>query len=312
MLTGRTIIVAAALPAIIGFSPAPSAAQSNISAAARAFSLGQQAELAGDYRGASEHYELADRTVPSPEALRSAAKTRLKAGDEAMAATHAEALARRYSDEKSREVADELLEELRPKLARVSLTCTPACGAIVDGGAIGVDEADVHVFYIEPGRHTIGAVYGTGDTQQERVEAAAGKTVSLTMVAPTQPAADVTVAAPPTVRRDAPPSRGLPRAWFIGSAVVTAALAGVSIWSGLDVLDRKTDYERDPTQERLDEGQRLQTRTNILWGVTGVAAIATGFIAWKTRWSKAEQPPRSVGIAPTAGGAILVFEGGFR
>jgi hypothetical protein len=312
MLKGRTfILVAAIVPCIAVFAATPCAAQSNnIAAAARAFSLGQEAELAGNYRLACEHYELADRTVPSPEALRSAAKTRLKAGDEAMAATHAEALARRYSDEKSHKVAEEILKVLRPKLARVSLSCTPRCGAVADGGAVGIDESESHVFYVEPGRHTIGAGFASGDMQQEVVDAVAGKSVSLTMSARADAEAD---ADQPTLEASAaPPSRGISRVWFFASAAVTVALGGVTIWSGLDVLDRKDAYEADPTRAKLQDGRDRELRTNVLIGVTAAAAVATGFVAWRTRWSSSpERPSSTVGFAPTQGGAIVVFERGF-
>lgn len=312
MLKGRTfILVAAIAPCIAGIAATPSAAQSNnIAAAARAFSLGQEAELAGNFRLACEHYELADRTVPSPEALRSAAKTRLKAGDEAMAATHAEALARRYSDEKSQKVADEILKVLRPKLARVSLSCTPECGAVADGGAVGIDQSETHVFYVEPGRHTIGAGFASGDMQQEVVDAVAGKEIELSMSGrlDTKAAGDA-----PTLEATAPrPARGISRGWFFVSAGLTVALGGATVWSGLDVLDRKDAYEANPTRARLDDGRDRELRTNILIGATAAAAVATAFVAWRTRWSSPERPSSTVGIAPTSGGAIFVFERGFQ
>ncbi len=307
----------AATAAVVEASPC--AAQSSVAAAAKAFSLGQQAELAGDFRAASEHYELADRMVPSPEALRSAVKTRLKAGDDAIAATHAEALARRYRDERSREIAADLLKGLRPKLARVSLSCTPSCGALADGGAIGVEQATEHIFYLEPGQHTIAADFGAAGSRRQIVEAQAGKTLSVDLEAPGQAAAAVTTDPGADVQVDGASSRssGLSRGWFVASAAVTVGLAGATIWSGLDVLDRNDEYERDPTRARLEDGQRAERRTNILLGATAAAAVTTGLIAFFTRWSPAggeakSAPPATLSVAPVGGGAVLLFEGGFR
>ena len=299
--------------ACLGLCPVlPAAAQPNIAAAAKAFSLGQQAELAGDHRAAAEHYELADRMVASPEALRSAMRARLKTGDEAMAATHAESLERRYSDEKSRQVASETLGSLRPKLARVSLTCTPACGVVVDGGARGVDEAPAHVFYLEPGRHTIGAGFGSGGTQQEMVDAQAGKSTNLTLAAP-EPAALTGSPAAELDGADDRPRGGLPRGWFIASAAITVVLAGATAVSWRNVLDKNSKYEAAPTQDGLDEGRRAEKQTNVLLLATGAAALGTGLIAVWTRWSSGERASAStVGIAPSAGGAVVVLGGHFR
>ena len=298
---------------VVSLGVAPATAQSNIAAAAKGFSLGQQAELAGNHRAASEHYELADRMVPSPEALRSAARARQKAGDDAMAATHAEALQRRYTDEKSREVAQEILTDLRPKLARVTLACTRACGVVVDGGAIGVEEARDHVFYVEQGRHTIGADFGDNVTEQEVFEAQAGKSASLSIAPPEAESASASTSVDLTSPSRVPPSKGIGRGWFIASAAVTVGLAGASLWSGLDVLSKNDEYERDPTKARLDAGQSAELRTNILIGATAVAAVATGVIAWKTRWSSPKREQAStLGLVPSDGGALVVLGGHFQ
>lgn len=314
---GRALLLAAVAATATVVGATSGAAQSSVAAAAKAFSLGQQAELAGDFRAASEHYELADRMVPSPEALRSAVKTRLKAGDAAIAATHAEALARRYRDERSQEIAADLLKGLRPKLARVSLSCTPTCGALVDGGAIGVEEATEHIFYLEPGQHTVAADFGAAGSRRQVVDARAGKTIAVDLDAPQQAAAAVTTDPGADVQVGASSARssGLSRAWFVAGAAVTVGLAGATIWSGLDVLDRNDQYEQEPTRARLEDGQSAERRTNILLGATAAVAVGTGVIALFTRWSsaggEAEAAP-ALGVAPVEGGAVLVFEGGFR
>jgi hypothetical protein len=321
MLKG-TAVCALVAAAYVGLSgPSPAAAQPNMPAAAKAFSLGQQAELAGDHRAASEHYELADRMVPSAEALRSAARARLRAGHEAVAATHADALERRYSDEKSKQVASEILESLRPVLARVSLTCTPACGVVVDGGAIGVEDAGAHVFYLEPGRHTVGASFGSAGTQQESVEAQAGKSLTLALALP-EPAAP-RASAPATsaameVQREVKGAKrraGLSPAWLIASTTITLGLTGAAIWSGLDVLEKNDAYEQEPTQARLDEGQSAENRTNLLLVGAGVGVAVTAIVAWRTRWSseKRASAASTIGFAPSAGaGALVVIGGSFR
>jgi hypothetical protein len=314
MLRGRVTVFAFSAACVVLVGARSSAAQNNIAAAAKAFSLGQQAELAGDFRAASEHYELADRMVPSPEALRSAARARMRAGDEPMAATHAEELDRRYSDDKSHQIASEILSGLSQKLGRISLTCEKACGVVVDGGAIGVDEATEHVFYVEAGRHTIGASFGTGGTAQQMIEAPAGKTARLSLSVPEGAEASSGATAQVSAGAGGPKRAGLPIGWFIASAGATALLAGATVWSGLDVLKHKSDYEEDPTKAKLDDGRTRELRTNILIGVTAAGAVATGFIAWKTRWKTSTEraPATTVSFAPTVGGGVVLLGGDFR
>jgi hypothetical protein len=312
MIMGRSVaLVASALAAAGAFAieSRPCAAQSNVAAAARAYSLGQQAELAGDFRAASEHYELADRMVPSPEALRSAVRTRLKAGDEATAATRAEALAHRYRDDRSQALAAETLKGLRTVLARVSLTCSAPCAALVDGGALGIEESREHIFYLEPGQHRVTADFGTAGSQEQAVSTEAGKPIVVSLDAPERGAGLALERRGEA--RDAARPHGLRLGWFVASGAVTIALAGVTVWSGLDVLEHNDAYERDPTREKLEDGQSRERRTDILLGVSLAAAVTTGIIALNTRWSPAEaaEPAASLGVAPVAGGAVVVVEG---
>jgi tetratricopeptide (TPR) repeat protein len=69
----------------------------------------------------------------------------------------------------------------------------------------------------------------------------------------------------------------------------TAVLGGVTIWSGVDTLSTKDDYDRNPTSKLKDEGQRAELRTNVLIASTGVLAAATAVIGiFFTDWDGAE------------------------
>ena len=86
-------------------------ADGDVAGAAGAFSRAQRAELAGDHARAAEFYELADSMAPTPEALRSALRTRLAAGQRAIAAARAESLRSRYPDDaESKALADKTLD----------------------------------------------------------------------------------------------------------------------------------------------------------------------------------------------------------
>ena len=67
---------------------------------------------------------------------------------------------------------------------------------------------------------------------------------------------------------------------------MTAVLAGVSVYSGLDANAAYDDFERDApdlteeqARERVDEGKGKDLRTNLLFGATAVVGLATAGIA---------------------------------
>ena len=110
------------------------AQEQDVVAAASAFTRAQQAELSGQHARAAELFELADRAAPTPEALRSATRARLAAGQTEAAAGNAEELLRRYPDDQtSKELAERVLAEARPQLMRMTLQCSDPCTVVVDG-----------------------------------------------------------------------------------------------------------------------------------------------------------------------------------
>jgi hypothetical protein len=82
---------------------------------------------------------------------------------------------------------------------------------------------------------------------------------------------------------------------------VTAVLAGVTTWSGLNTLSQKDRFDADPSQANLDEGHARQTRTNVLLGFTAGAAVLTTVAAiWLVDWKgkpSAEKAEVKVGVA---------------
>ncbi|MEM1029182.1 MAG: hypothetical protein AAGN82_02480 [Myxococcota bacterium] len=114
-----------------------------------------------------------------------------------------------------------------------------------------------------------------------------------------------TSGATPTVTSTGPdagaPDEGLHVGWFIGGAAVTAILGGVTLWSGLDTLSARDDYEAAPTQAGFEDGQSRERRTNGLIGATVGAAVITGLVAVFTDWSPGgdEDGEKRVAHTPT-------------
>jgi hypothetical protein len=290
----------------------PWARAQDVSSAANAFARGQKAEIAGDNEGAAELYELADSIAPAPEALRSALKARKAAGQLATAAVHAEALLERYPDDKkSADFAKATIEEALKRFARYHVRCVPTeCNLVVDGAAVSTEDKPVHVIYLDPGNHELRATFGTRQTDAKATEGVLGETQSLTFEAPPEkkaPAPAESSAAPGSAGAVMSPpadlgasSRGLPPWVFVTSAVVTAGIGGVAIWSGLDVLDAHESYDGKETRRAYNDGKDKEKRTNWLIGGTAVAGAATIVIAAFTNWKGERHATGSQGAARSA------------
>jgi hypothetical protein len=328
----RGALLAVAIGAGTLCATQPAFAQ-DVAAAANAFARAQKAELAGDHAAAAELYELADSLAPAPEALRSALKARKTAGDLPAAAVLAEELLRRHADDKrSKELADATLAEAKEKLMRYEVKCQPrACSVIVDGAAAGTEAKATHVLYIEPGKHEIGASFGTLQAEPQSVQGDAGRDGVLSFEAPPEPERPRGASGAPSstsggVTADLgadggvqPADGGLPPWMFVTGAVVTVGLGAVSVWSGLDVLSAHDDYKgASRTEQTYQEGRDKEKRTNILIGATAAAGLATAvltvFTDWggSTRSTAAHNPYRlRTGALWTPGGGALNVEGRF-
>lgn len=302
---------------------APALAQ-DVTAAANAYSKAQKAEVAGRHDEAAELYELADSIAPTPEALRSALRARLAAGQLSTAAGHAETLLARYPDDaESKKLATDTLDKAGKKLARLEAHCSPReCSLAVDGAAASPDPKTDHVIWIEAGSHEVVAVFGSSRAEPRSFEAKVGDRQQLAFEAPPEKArvaptakpseAGTDAAAGPVDRGVAPKaSRGLSPTYFIVGAVVTVGLGAASTWSGLDVLSAHDDYEKKPTESAYQDGLDRQRRTNVLLGATGVFALSTVIVGVFTDWSGGPEGSAALRVAPTADGRGVQLHGRF-
>jgi hypothetical protein len=284
------------------------AARADVSSAARAFSEGQAAQLAGKLERAADAFELAYSIQPSKEALRSAARMRLQVGHQARAANHAVLLLTQYGDDPpSAALAQEILQQTESSLCRLAVTCeAPGCSLSTDGRALSMSAAEAHVVYVAPGEMELVLSFGTESVTRE-IQAQAGARIDLRVAAP--PPSPLAKASAVETKAKAPRqtkatgARGWPRMVVYAGAGLTAALGGVTLWSGLDTQSAHDDYVKAPTKEGWDDGRDKQLRTNILLGATAAAALATAAIAvFHTNWSGERA---SLTVAPTSSGATL-------
>jgi hypothetical protein len=264
----------------------------DVSAAANAFAQAQRAELSGDSARAAELYELADSIAPTPEALRNAARAWFNADRLVPAATAAEQLRGRYgNDAVSRQLADEILAKAGPRLGRVQTHCEQPCTLSIDGLAVGTEARQTQTVYLEPGGHTLLAHFEAGETAKQRLDAKAGESVQVTLApqpgstaplpAPVAEQASLSTA-PAKPEADEPKRRGqLSPAYFWVGLSASAALGAVTIWSGIDLLNARDDFEKNesPTRKAFDAGEGKDLRTTVLIASTAAVAATTAILA---------------------------------
>jgi hypothetical protein len=285
----------------------------DVRAAEEAFARAQKLSLEGKPGEAADLYELADQLAPSAAALRNATRARYAAGHLAMAATDAAELLRRYPDDaKSRAVAEMILSELGPSLARVDVSCEATCDVLIDGRSASRHTGEAHAFFSQPGDHDVTAVFEDGRKVAERVTLVAGEPMALSFEPP--PAEPAPMAERADLSPPSSPRRGISRGWFIGGAIATVGLGAFATYEGLATLD-----DRDRIRELVAAGDQpgaealyadasdRQRLTNVLFGATAVAAVATLTLAYFTDWSGAEQ----LSVAPTGDGGAVTFSGRF-
>jgi hypothetical protein len=312
-------------PALLGLSldaraeggPSPQ----QIKAAAEEFDRGIKAAQAGDFEGAATHFEGADREAPSPDAIKAAIRARRDAKQGARAATLANLALNRYAQNKELATfARGVIEQSAKGLHKVAVTCKPECVLVVDSKLVPSEAAAEITVFLDPGKHAVNA--GWGDkTQSREVVATAGGSSSLSFAPPkAEPVASATPAvsasskAPataPSSTTDAPPAASgsgfSPAVAYVGFGL-TAVLAGVSVWSGLDAKSNPGTAKVKEQCVGLGEscpvyqdGLSRQKRTNVLLGVTGGAALVTGVIAlFLTDWKSGGPPESTAARGPQA------------
>ena len=261
----------------------------SVVAAASAFEQGQQAELSGNHERAAELFELADRIAPTPEALRSATRARLAADQLPAAAGNAEELLRRYEkDASSRELAQQVLTRAQPELTRFTFQCSDPCTVVVDGLAIAVLPLRTQVVYVTPGSHNVALGFEGDLNRGLRLSGSGGEARTIKVGRPPAPSI-ASGASKPADAGSAADSAPAPRQrlrpvyfWVAGS--LTVASAALALWSGLDLLKARDDFEASeaPTRAQFEDGESKDTRTSALLGITGGLAVGTAALAYFT------------------------------
>lgn len=281
--------------------------------------------LSSDFRAAAHFFEQAYRYAPSSVALKQAIRAHDRAGNAFRAANLALRMREGYpNDSDGQNVADDVIGRFSGQFVEVAASCD-GCAILVNDALVGEDVHGTIHFYIQPGATaTVTGSFPTGNVSAETRGEVGGSVEVPAFVAPPPPPPsedpEATPAAPTVIYREAE-REGIPRVVFFSLAGATAALGGVTIWSGIDTLNGVDAYEADPTQAAYDEGHKKELRTNILIGATGAVAASALIVGILTDWDGDDDEAPSTSarriqdltatVTPTVGGAGVLLGGRF-
>lgn len=292
----RAVLLAAWMAAAVS-ALSSAAAAGDPDAARKAYDKASEAFARKSYAEAAAGFAIADSLEPNPVALDSALKAALQADDPVLAMQLVERAESRPKDPRVEASAKKAREKFASRAGRLSVTCPDerGCSAKLDGVTLelgkrvwvrpGVQRVDVVVENATTGHAVDVPAGGTTDFVPPAPPRAAPPAPTPTSPAPAvqtpqpRPAAPAPAGRPPPAEDD----RGISPAWFVVGAVATAALAGVTIWSGVDTLERHDAFV-DGDDSQKAPGEDAQLRTNLLLGGTLLSAAGTAvtgiFVDW--------------------------------
>jgi hypothetical protein len=208
------------------------------------------------------------------------------------------------ADARDRAVATTQLVKLAARLG-----CIEVHGAGVEQLFVDDHPSDERVIYVSPGAHVVRAVVG-GVALQQTPRLAAGDVVGVVFEAPAPAPAPVTVPARPAPRPESsivdtpPPSsprrRGVSPWLVVGGGVLTGLAVTATVVSGLSTLSALNAFTARPTASNLATGESMQTRTNVLLGISvglGMATAATSIWLVDWRWGARSDVRVGAGIS---------------
>jgi hypothetical protein len=301
-----------------------------LKAAAEEYDRGRRSFLADDFEGAAVHFENAYRDAPRAETLRLAIRARRKAKQLARAATLAAVGEQRYpNDVPTAQLVKETLDEAKPALSELLITCSADCSVAADGRVASQSDAQRHRIFVEPGAHELGVSFKLGGSVQKPITARRGASETHAFDPPPPPVvpdrgtgagtgagagAGAGTAGPPRATKPLKPP-----VFFI-AAGVTVALGAAVVVSGLDAKNnpgvdavRRACAGKDTSCPEYQSGKSAELRTNILLGAGIGGALITGVIGvFFTQWTSSTPTSTalvrsgvSVGVAPLPGGLAL-------
>lgn len=322
------------LAALLVTGAAATARADNDKALAKeAYDRGTQAHARGDFRRAAEEFAKADALAPSPVALQAALDAAVDADDFLLGAELLERTKRLGTTRPATLTAsiDAATKKLGGRAGHVRVTCPSGarCTATLDGASFDSTKGT----WLRVGPHTLVVqVDGTPDTRTVEVRAGESMEVvaaraSSTAPSPTPNATPTTPNATPTTPNanatptpapsptppaaDASAKPLAPIVFWVATGA-TVVFAGATTFFAVTASSKHSSFTdascgtlaTGDCQSFKDDGERAQTRANVGFVVTGVAAAATAVIGvFFTDWAGTKKAAAATPVlVPVSGG----------
>jgi hypothetical protein len=282
-----------------------------------AFARGTESFDRGKYAEAASLFRAAANADPHPTVVFNLALSEARSGRvmDGMARFRA-LLEDARADAVLRARVETELRQAESRLARVSFDLPDPSRAriFLDGVEVAASAGELAV---DPRPHRIRVESGGEVTYDQDVDLSPGERLKVRVTSRTRSIdvvllpAGVTATARPASKAH-PSVGGLSKYWFFAAAAGTAALGGLTLWSGLDVQRAHDDYTGDlprldqaEADARVDDGHARERRTNWLLAATTVSAAGTAVLGLAfTQWSATGA---SVSVAPLTISATARF-----
>jgi hypothetical protein len=305
--------------------PARAQDESDVQRAAAEYEAGRRAYQEKRYSDAGMHFEDAYGAVPRAEALRNAIRTRTMAKELDRAASLAAIAEKRYAtDAPTMVLVRDVLGEATVRLARVDVTCAPACTLKVDGVAPPFADTPAEQFriYLKPGSRSLEARFAGRGVQATSIDAAAGGREEWKVEpAPEEAKPDKPTTGGPATKELPPPAaapeKPLPKGVFFTGAALTAIGLTTTIVFYVDQkrVEREevaayVDGCEDPDCPDGSLSKMARRKTFITALVTGGVLVGTGVVGlFFTRWTGNDPAPASRSNSLVAPFVIPLREG---
>jgi hypothetical protein len=276
-------------------------------AARKAYADGEKAYAAADFAAAYVGYAKANELIPSAHAAYWAAKSLDRSGktDEAIQAY--EAL---LADPSASKIGDDKLGDAQTRLAtleasligEVTVSAMPADSALTVDGVAQAGPLPV-VLKLAPGPHKLRFTSEGFDAKEIDLQVQGGskveQKVELTpQVAPPPPPPPAPVIAAAPLPSPPPP---VIVTHSVAPAVVTLGLAGagaiIGTIFGVQALQSKSDFDKDPTTKSADDTERNALITDMAFGVAITLGV-TGIVLLTSSDDAVEAPKTATWHAP--------------
>jgi hypothetical protein len=272
------------------------------------YGQGEKLLKAGDLEAAEHAFVEAYQTMPNAVVLLKVAECRTKRGDFPGAVETLEKYLAERANAPDRASVEDRIAEMRRKPGTVTVNSTPAGAAIwVDGTDTGlVTPSDVE---LAPGEHRLALkLLPYKPTEQSViVEFGSKKAVALTLAEP-EPVAHQQIAGgsqATTAEAEPKGSRDLSPVFWVAVGVTAAGAAATTVF-GIMALNKHSEFEKNPSNETADEGERAALIADISLGVAAAGAVTATVLFFTAGRDKPAEHAFSVVpvVGPTGGGLV--------